>query len=61
VAPPALVFPFDAAEAAAFRAAGLPRMFCYTKGRLALYKHDGVAKVLHKPANPVSICALLRR
>jgi hypothetical protein len=58
---PALIYPFDPAESAAFRRAGLPEVFYFTRGRLELFiRADGRAKVLTKPKNPVSICTLLR-
>ena len=58
---PALIYPFDDVERAAFRKAGLPEVFYYTKGRLELFiSADGREKVLTKPKNPVSICRLLR-
>lgn len=60
VRPPALVFAFDEAEADAFEAAGLPEVFYYTEGRLDLVIHNGVERVITKPADPVSICELLR-
>jgi len=60
VAAPGLIYPFDPAERAAFKAAGLPAVFYYTKGRLDLSIKNGVEKVVHKPADPVNICKLLR-
>jgi hypothetical protein len=58
---PALIYPFDPAESAAFRRAGLPEVFYFTKGRLELFINaNGRARVLTKPKNPVSICTLLR-
>lgn len=58
---PALIYPFDPVERAAFRRAGLPDVFYYTKGQLELFINaSGQEKVLTKPKNPVSICKLLR-
>ena len=57
---PGLIYPFDEDEAAVFQANGLPRVFYYTKGALTLSFHAGTEKILTKPANPVSICSLLK-
>ena len=58
---PALIYPFDPVERAAFKSAGLPAVFYYTRGRLELFiSGDGQETVLKKPTNPVSICKLLR-
>ena len=58
---PSFVYAFDDTETAAFAKAGLPSAFSYTSGRLDLHlSPDGAEKVLVKPRNAVSICALLR-
>jgi hypothetical protein len=60
VAPPALIFPLTDQEPAAFRKAGLPDTFYYTKGLLNLVTTGDREKVTIKPANPVNVCKILR-
>lgn len=60
VAPPALIFPQTDNEPAAFRKAGLPDAFYYTRGVLNLVTAGGTEKVTVKPIKPVDLCTLLR-
>lgn len=58
---PALIYYFDEVERAAFKKAGLPPVFYYTKGRTQLFIGDGYENVVQRPKNVTSICALLKR
>lgn len=60
VAPPAFILPQTDQEPAAFRKAGLPDTFYYTKGLLNLVTTGDREKVTIKPANPVNVCKILR-
>ena len=60
---PALIYYFDDVERAAFKKAGLPPVFYYTKGRTRLYVgvDEGYEIVLQRPKDVTSVCALLKR
>jgi hypothetical protein len=58
---PGLIYYFDPVERAAFKKAGLPPVFYYTKGRTRLFIGDGYENVLQRPREVTSICALLKR
>jgi hypothetical protein len=58
---PGLIYYLDDVERAAFKKAGLPPVFYYTKGRTQLYLGDGYENVVQRPKDVTSICALLKR